>query len=138
MKTSMVRLTIIKGEACGAKHGVEERNNRGELFVDLVERYDMGIMGEFLQKRVIGRKWTWSSPDGAMKRKKTSLYQIRRLLTLLLSIEREHLNVMGKKNITKGKNLKKNAHRKISANKKLSLWKKWRNYSMKGKYYERS
>ena len=54
----------IAGKSCMGKFGIGERNDR--ILVNFAERYDFRIMNTFFQKRD-GRKWTWRSPNGAIK-----------------------------------------------------------------------
>ncbi|CAG4984479.1 unnamed protein product [Parnassius apollo] len=60
--------TRESGELKVGKFGVGQRNQRGQLLADFMEKEGLSTMNSFFQKRP-HRKWTWSSPDGSTKNK---------------------------------------------------------------------
>ena len=53
-------------ESSVGKHGIGQRNERGDMLVNFAERNGLKITNTFFQKRK-GRKWTWKSPNGTAK-----------------------------------------------------------------------
>ncbi|RVE40675.1 hypothetical protein evm_014675 [Chilo suppressalis] len=59
------------GKRCGdelrvGQFGVGERNDRGRMLADFMERENLYMMNSFFRKPVT-RRWTWISPDGKVK-----------------------------------------------------------------------
>ena len=51
------------GETALGNHGVDSRNERGQILVNFAENHSLKIMNTFFYKKV-HRKWTWKSPCG--------------------------------------------------------------------------
>lgn len=82
--TSETHYSVVMGDfnaKLGMKSGDEskmgpyvygQRNRRGSLLVDFMEKEGLFMMNSFFKKRP-SRKWTWCSPDGTTKNEITSL-----------------------------------------------------------------
>ena len=53
-------------KTCTGSYGIGTRNRRGDMLVEFAERHKLKIMNTFFNKR-LNRRWTWISPNGAMK-----------------------------------------------------------------------
>ena len=47
-------------------YGIGTRSRKGDTLVEFAERYKFKIMNTYFKKR-LNRRWTWMSPNGAMK-----------------------------------------------------------------------
>ena len=53
-------------ETCPSSYGIGTLNRRGDMLVEFAERHKFKIMNTFFKKQ-LNRRWTWISPNGAMK-----------------------------------------------------------------------
>ena len=54
-------------ETCTRLYGIGTRYRRGDILVEFAEQHKLKIMNTFFKKR-LNRRWTWISPNGAMKK----------------------------------------------------------------------
>lgn len=59
-------IQIDDSEAAIGKFGLDDRNDRGQMFLNFLHQHHLYVMNSFFKKK-LHRRWTWVSPGGKTK-----------------------------------------------------------------------